>query len=199
MYLSRSRNDRPRGASTGSRATFLRSLVLLLMMLALSAPLMESTLAKDKTGDSQPTAEVVTSPDTDGDTVADEVDNCVDTANRGQEDADGDGAGDACDATPLGDPTPEPTATDAPPEPTATDAPPEPTATDAPPEPTAKKGGTKTESTAKGVVVAAAPGGSSSPNGGDISADWVAAGPGTYNHKTGVGGAYGSRVINKNT
>ncbi|MCB9853213.1 MAG: proprotein convertase P-domain-containing protein [Phycisphaerales bacterium] len=36
-------------------------------------------------------------PDTDGDTIADACDNCVDDANDDQADADGDGIGDACD------------------------------------------------------------------------------------------------------
>jgi FtsP/CotA-like multicopper oxidase with cupredoxin domain len=40
-------------------------------------------------------------PDTDADGVIDAVDNCPADANPGQEDADGDGIGDACDAMPL--------------------------------------------------------------------------------------------------
>ena len=36
-------------------------------------------------------------PDTDGDGVLDDTDNCIDVANPGQEDADGDLIGDACD------------------------------------------------------------------------------------------------------
>jgi uncharacterized repeat protein (TIGR01451 family) len=43
----------------------------------------------------------------------------------------------------------------------------------------------------------AAPSGTLS--GGDVSLDYVAAGPGTYNHDTGVGGAYAGRTIDKNT
>jgi len=35
-------------------------------------------------------------PDSDGDRVSDVQDNCPDVANRGQQDADGDGVGDAC-------------------------------------------------------------------------------------------------------
>ena len=42
-------------------------------------------------------------PDTDGDGVADAVDNCPDDANADQTDTDGDGIGDACDPTPTGD------------------------------------------------------------------------------------------------
>jgi Thrombospondin type 3 repeat len=45
-------------------------------------------------------------PDTDGDGVADPVDNCPTVANANQLDQDGDGAGDVCDPTPTGDPEP---------------------------------------------------------------------------------------------
>ncbi|MGA1867047.1 MAG: thrombospondin type 3 repeat-containing protein [bacterium] len=38
--------------------------------------------------------------DSDGDGVADEIDNCLNVANQGQEDTDGDGVGDACDSCP---------------------------------------------------------------------------------------------------
>ncbi|HEY7033200.1 MAG TPA: SpaA isopeptide-forming pilin-related protein [Thermomicrobiales bacterium] len=41
-------------------------------------------------------------PDADGDGVADDADNCVDTANPDQVDTDADGQGDACDDTPSG-------------------------------------------------------------------------------------------------
>ncbi len=36
-------------------------------------------------------------------------------------------------------------------------------------------------------------------SGGDVSLDYVAAGPGTYNHDTGVGGAYNDRTISKSS
>lgn len=39
--------------------------------------------------------------DTDGDGVADCIDNCIETLNPGQEDSDGDGIGDVCDACPT--------------------------------------------------------------------------------------------------
>jgi hypothetical protein len=42
-------------------------------------------------------------PDTDGDGVADDADNCVDTANSDQADLDGDGVGDTCDGDIDGD------------------------------------------------------------------------------------------------
>ncbi|MCB9344557.1 MAG: T9SS type A sorting domain-containing protein [Lewinellaceae bacterium] len=40
-------------------------------------------------------------PDSDGDGIADDVDNCIETANPDQADEDGDGIGDACDACPT--------------------------------------------------------------------------------------------------
>jgi peptidoglycan/xylan/chitin deacetylase (PgdA/CDA1 family) len=43
-------------------------------------------------------------PDTDNDGVPDAVDNCPNTPNADQADADGDGQGDVCDATPNGEP-----------------------------------------------------------------------------------------------
>jgi len=42
-------------------------------------------------------------PDTDGDTIPDSIDNCLDTYNPDQTDTDGDGVGDACDACPNED------------------------------------------------------------------------------------------------
>ena len=41
-----------------------------------------------------------TADDTDGDEVANEIDNCIDVANRDQSDLDGDGVGDVCDNCP---------------------------------------------------------------------------------------------------
>ncbi len=42
-------------------------------------------------------------PDTDNDRIGDVCDNCVDDANPGQEDANGDGVGDVCECVPNGD------------------------------------------------------------------------------------------------
>ncbi len=118
--------------------------------------------------------------DTDGDGIDDSLDNCLETANADQTDTDGDGVGDACDDTPLGDPT-------------ATTAP-EPTATATP-----KKVQDKTQTTTQSVSAAAVTG----PNGGDVTVDWLAAGPYTYNHKTAQPivptFGYNNRTIDKST
>jgi hypothetical protein len=39
-------------------------------------------------------------PDTDGDRISDEQDNCPETPNRDQQDVDGNGRGDACEPAP---------------------------------------------------------------------------------------------------
>ncbi|MCC6705693.1 MAG: DUF11 domain-containing protein, partial [Thermomicrobiales bacterium] len=60
-----------------------------------------------------PTPEPTAIPDTDGDGVLDDADNCVNVANPDQADADENGIGDLCDIveTPTEEPTVEPTAT----------------------------------------------------------------------------------------
>lgn len=47
--------------------------------------------------------DICTLPDADGDELCDQLDNCVNVANADQTDADGDGAGDACDPCPGDD------------------------------------------------------------------------------------------------
>ena len=63
------------------------------------------TISDGKGGTDSATVTVTVLPaDTDGDGVADDKDNCPNTANPDQKDSDGDGVGDACDLTPLPDP-----------------------------------------------------------------------------------------------
>src|SRR5688500_2763514 len=72
----------------------LSRLAILALLLGLMAPL-ATAAPKDKTTPEAAQTEIV---DVDGDTVADDTDNCRDVANTDQLDSDGDGAGDACDA-----------------------------------------------------------------------------------------------------
>jgi uncharacterized repeat protein (TIGR01451 family) len=65
------------------------------------------------------------------------------------------------------------------------------------PDPTSAKATDSKSGSTVGTSANAAPSGGLT--GGDVSLDYVAAGPGTYNHDTGVGGAYANRTIDKNT
>lgn len=47
------------------------------------------------------TFQLIQIEDRDGDGIADDVDNCPDTANADQADSDGDGFGDLCDSFPM--------------------------------------------------------------------------------------------------
>ena len=62
-----------------------------------------SDCAPDGASLHSPDGSLVLPPDSDGDGVADSVDNCPTIANADQADSDGDGVGDVCDATPVHD------------------------------------------------------------------------------------------------
>lgn len=67
-----------------------------------TASVNSQSLDTDPSDDASQALTVVTLPDTDGDGVLDEADNCPTTSNPTQEDSDGDGIGNPCDTTPYG-------------------------------------------------------------------------------------------------
>lgn len=84
----------------------LNLLIYLLIMLSFSCQKNESIVAAEEitiaNKKSDNTTPCFTLDDRDCDGIGDDVDNCPDNYNPGQEDADNDGVGDVCDATPNG-------------------------------------------------------------------------------------------------